>query len=369
MKDNLKKLKKSMSKDLKDDFIFLDVDDDISDVEYFISTGCTALDYTIANKRDGGIPVGKITTLSGQSSSGKSLMAIHACANAQKMGGLAIYLDAEHGFNDDFARRVGLDIEGDGFWLENPTSVESVFEFVFSLCHNIDEMKKNGEFTYKFVLIVWDSVAATACKADLEAENPDPTSSIGLKPRIISKNFSLLTQKAARKDIAFLCLNQLRSRIGGMPGQDPWVEPGGNALIFYPSVRVRLSSVGKKKDRDGNIIGVETQSQVLKTRFGPPFRKAEFPIYFTHGIDDADSVLSMLEEMKGIQSLSGGQKGTLLAFNGEPRELAIRKADFKSRYMNDEVFRDKVLGALDAVMKKDMGDPRLQEIETVKETE
>lgn len=361
-----------MAKAMKeDDYLLLDESLMEGEVDLFIPTGCKALDYIMSNRKDGGTPVSKIISIAGPPHSGKSLLAIHMCAEAQKMGGLCIYLDPENAFNDDFAQRVGLNIKDESFYRPQPPppTIEALFSFLFSFAHEMDEMKKAGEFPWKFVLVIWDSVASTPCKADIDAENPDPAANVGLKPRIISKNITTYLGTVANKDIALVCLNQLRARIGAMPGQDPWVEPGGNAIPFFSSVRLRIASIGKKKDASGEIIGVDTEVKVEKCRFGPPFRKCEFPIYFTHGIDDAESVLTMLEKKEGIKSFSGGPNGKMFHFIGEEKEKAIKKREWKKLYLNDKAFKEKVLEALDKVMKKDMSDPRLIDTEDVNEDE
>lgn len=359
-----------MAKSLKDDYVFLDGEDgSVDDVTTFISTGCTALDYIMTNRRDGGIPVGKIIEISGMPHSGKSLMAIHICAEAQRMGGLCIYLDPENAFSDDFAKRVGLDVDCDTFWMPKPPppTIEALFSFLFDLGHQIDELKKSKEWPYKFVVVIWDSVAATPCAADVQAENPDPGANVGLKPRIISKNLTTFLGMASKKDIALVCLNQLRNRIGAMPGQDPYVAPGGNAIPFYSSIRLRIKPTGKLKEKgdNGEIIGVKTEVKVEKTRFGPPFRKSEFPIYFTHGIDDPESIIDALEKKKGINVGSGGQKGKMIWFEGEPKESAIRKVDFKKQFLTDPVFKSRVLDVFEKVMTRDMTDPRLRDLDEV----
>lgn len=364
------KLKQEMRKSLKDDYIILSDSEGVDDVSIFVPSGCTALDYIMTNRRDGGYPVGKIVEITGMPHSGKTLLAIHACAEAQKMGGFCIYLDTENAFNEDFATRVGLNINDDSFWMpEPPPTIEALFKFLFDFCHQMDELKKKNEWPYKFVVIVWDSVASTPCYADVVSENPDPAANVGLKPRIISKNLTTFLGMAAKKDILLVCLNQLRNRIGVMPGQDPYVAPGGNAIPYCASIRLRLAPVGKLKEKGDNpeIIGVNTQVKVEKTRFGPSFRKAEFPIYFTHGIDDPESILDALEKRKGIQIFNGGPRGKLVAFDGENKENAIRKIDFKRQFLTDSVFKDKVMDAFEKIMKRDLSDPRLKELDSVNE--
>jgi recombination protein RecA len=358
----LNKVRTAMRKSLKDDFIFLS-DDNTSDVDIFIPTGCSALDYAMTNRRNGGVPVGKVMEISGQPGTGKTLLAIHICKETQKLGGLPIFLDTEHAFNEDFAQRIGLNMEPGLFWLENPGTVEGVFKFLFDLCHQIDALKKKNEWPFKFVTVIWDSIASTPCEADVKAEDPNPTATVGLKPRIISKNMATFVSMASKKDVAFVCLNQLRNRINAMPGQDPYIEPGGNAIPYCASLRIRITSTGKLKDKNDVIVGVKTEATVKKTRFGPPFQKIGFPIYFTHGIDDAESIIDSLEKKSGVDVINGGPKGKLIAFKGEGKDSAIKKMDFKMQFVRDAVFRERVLDALDKVAKRDMDDPRFQELE------
>lgn len=361
----MKDLRKKMTSDLKDSFVILNDDSDsISDVKHFVSTGCTALDYIISNRRDGGAAIGKITSISGLPASGKSLMAVHLCANAQKQGGLAIFMDTENAFNEDYAKRVGLNFEDDSFWYVNPPppDVESVFQFLFRLSSNIESLKKKGEWDYKFVLVIWDSLAATPCKADLEAENPDPASTVGLKPRVISKNLTTFLGSATKKEIGLVVLNQLRTNIKAQAFSDPWVEPGGNAVPFLASVRVRLASVGKLKTStpDKEIVGIETQATVIKTRFGPPFRKVTFPIYFTHGIDDPEAILGCLEKSNAMGVSKAGPKQLWFL---DDKETKYSRIEFKKNFVEDPVFRSRVLDVFETAMTKDLGDPKFKELE------
>jgi recombination protein RecA len=362
-KKSLSSLIKGMKKNLKDDdYILLDEDGSIDDVTTFLPSGCTALDYLMSNRKNGGYPVGKIVEIAGPPHSGKTLLAIHACAEAQKAGALCVYLDPENAFNEDFAKRIGLDLAANSFWYVKPPppTIESLFDFLFKLSNQIDELKKEKQWPFKYVLVIWDSVASSPPKQDSEQENPDPGANVGLIPRIISKNLRTFLNIAAKKDILLLCLNQLRNRISVMPGQDPWTTPGGNAIPFYSSVRLRIKGLGKIKDSSGEIIGVNTEVKVEKTRFGPPFRKAEFPIYFTHGVDDPECIINCLEEKKAVETINGGPKGKFIAFSGEPRENAIKKSEFKKLFLTDEKFKNKALDAFEKTMVKNL-DPRFEE--------
>lgn len=367
----LSSLFKEMRKSLKDDdYILLEEDGSTDNVTTFLSSGCTALDYIMSNRRNGGYPVGKIVEIAGPPHSGKTLLAIHACERAQRDGGLCIYLDPENAFNEDFAKRIGLNLESDSFWYVHPPppTIESLFNFLFDLSNQIDKLKKDGEWPYKFVLVVWDSVASSPPKEDSEKENPDPSSNVGLVPRIISKNLRTFLGLAAKKDILLMCLNQLRNAINIMPGQDPWRTPGGNAIPFYSSIRLRIKGIGKIKDSTGEIIGVNTEVKVEKTRFGPPFRKAIFPIYFTHGVDDPECIINSLEEKGAVETINGGPKGKFILFSGEPKENAIKKSEFKKMFLSDEKFKSKTLDVFEKAMVKNL-DPRFEDNDISKSDE
>lgn len=363
------KFLKGVRNDVKDEYVFLEEDGTIEDVTTFVPSGCSALDYIMTNRKDGGYPVGKIIEVTGMPGTGKTLVAIHACAEAQKKGALCIYLDPENAFQDDFAKRVGLDITAPSFLRPSPPppTIEALFNFLFSISNQIDEMKKAGEWPFTFVFVVWDSVASTPPQEELEKTNPDPTATVGLVPRVISKNLKTFLTTMSKKDICLFILNQLRNNIKAMPGQDPYIPPGGNAIPFYASIRLRLKSIGRLKDKNGEVLGIETEVEVKKTRFGPPFRKATFPIYFTHGIDDPQSILDVIEKKEAMKVVNRGKLGKFIKFKEQTDEEAIKIVEFKRMFLNDESFRQKVMDLFEKAMTRDMSDPRLLELEVVKE--
>ena len=356
-------LEDTLKKELKEEVTFLFEDGDASDVKYFVSTGSTLLDYIISNRRKGGIPVGKITEISGLEGTGKSLLAMQICAEAVKMGGSAAFIDTEHAFSAEFAARVGLE-EGSNFRVIRPSSVEGVFETLFKIVHSLDEKKKSKETDIPFFVFVWDSVAQTPCKADLDTENTDPTATVGLKPRILSKNIATLLGSVGRKNVASVFLNQLRMNIGARPGQDKWVTPGGKAIPFASSVRVRLANAGKVKEKDA-IRGINVKAKCVKTRFGPPYRECNFPLYFTHGVDDWESIIDILSNHDKVIKQKGGRYGMMYRFADDPVEAKLPKLEFKKKLKTDSNLAEKAKKLLEEVMAVDLFDPDNAKIEII----
>lgn len=298
---------------------------------------------------------------------GKSLLATQICANAQKLGGLPIYIDTEHAFNTDFAKRLGLNIK-ENFLYINPSTVEDVFKSIFTIIHRLDDQEKKSKSKIPFIVLVWDSVAATPTKQDIDTENPDPAATIGLKPRILSKNIYTLLGMAGRKRVAQVFLNQLRTNIKAQPFQDPYLTPGGKAIPFAASVRVRIGTKGKIKV-DDSIVGIEAQAKCVKTRFGPPYRSCEFPIYFTHGVDDSEAIIDLLVDKDLIIAKSAGPKGKLLYLKGDAESTAVSKVELKKLYKNDKGTKKRIDDLLESVMVKDMIDPDTAELEIVQSQE
>ncbi len=279
-------------------------------VESFISTGSTLLDYTIANRRNGGIPVGRLTEISGEESSGKTLIAAHILANTQKLGGIAVYIDTEHSAQAKFMRRLGLD--WDRVIKPKPTTIEETFKTMEEVIIQAREYNEDKPLT-----IVWDSIAATPPLAEIEG-NYDPNSLMGVAAKAMSKGMRKLTEAVDYCKVTMVFLNQLRYKMQlEHKYADPWVTPYGKAVPFHASIRVRLNSFTKVKaseDKDAEVIGIWTRAHIKKSKIGPPERKAEFPILFASGIDDAGSIYDYLH----TQSLLSKEKGkSTLTLNGK----------------------------------------------------
>lgn len=285
-----------------------DDDDNPTDVKEFISTGNTLLDYIISNRRDGGIPVGKLTEISGEEASGKSLLCAHLIAEVQRQGGIAIYIDTENSANPDFLSRVGVDIKKMVYL--QPGCCEDVGDAIVKTI-----VMARAKARKKKILVVWDGIAATPTRSELEGSF-DLNMNLQLeKSKVLSKMMRLISDTVGKEQVALVFTNQLKTKIGVMYG-DPMTTPGGKAVPYAASVRLRLLAGKKKKeganpdapdndDAKGAIYGVHTVAKVVKNRLGPPFRRCEFDIHFATGIDDEGSWYDRLHEAGEIFSNAG----------------------------------------------------------------
>lgn len=256
-------------------------------IKRWVSTGSLYLDYIIANRRDGGYPEGRIIEIFGPPSIGKSHIATHLARSTQLLGGIVVYMDTENATQIENLHALGVDVSKRFVFCE-PATVEEVFQVAERTIKKVKEMSKEIPVT-----IIWDSVAASPPKAELEADYDKDL--VGTKARAISKGMRKITQLIGNENITFVCLNQTRVAIGQMFG-DPTTVPGGKAIPFHASVRIKLGAGKPIQDSDGRAIGINVSAKTVKNKVGYPFRTARFQIHFGKGIVEHEELFDMLRE-------------------------------------------------------------------------
>ncbi len=268
-----------------------------------VPTGSLSLDLALGI---GGLPRGRIIEVYGPESSGKTTLALHVIAEAQKMGGTCAFIDAEHALDPSYAKKLGCDI--DNLLISQPDAGEQALEIA-------DTLVRSGALD----VMVVDSVAALVPRAELEGEMGD--SHMGLQARLMSQALRKLTSSISRSKTIVIFINQIRQKIGVMFG-NPETTTGGNALKFYASVRLDIRRIGAIKDKD-EIMGNQTRVKVVKNKMAPPFRQVEFDIMYGEGVSKTGEILDL-----GVQANLVDKAGAWFSYKdqkiGQGRENAKR---------------------------------------------
>ena len=291
-----------------------------------IPTGSLALDAALGI---GGVPKGRIIEIYGPESSGKTTLALHIVAQAQKRGGEVAFVDAEHALDPDYAARIGVDI--DSMLVSQPDTGEQALEIT-------DALVRSGAVD----VVVVDSVAALVPKAELEGDMGD--SKMGLQARLMSQALRKLTAAVSKTRTTCIFINQLREKIGVMFG-NPETTTGGNALKFYASVRLDIRGSQAIKNGD-EVIGKQTKVKVVKNKVAPPFRRAEFDIMFGEGISRAGEIIDLGAEL-GIIKKSGSW------FSYNETKIAQGRDAAKQVILDNPELAEELEGLIFAELRKD----------------
>ena len=324
----------------------LSVDESPTHVKRWISTGSKLLDYICSNRSNGGLPEGRIVEIFGPPSIGKSHIATQIARTTQSMGGIVVYIDTENATSVENLGMLGVDVSKRFVYVDTHCT-EEVLSIAESTIMKAKAMDKDIPVT-----IVWDSVAASSPKAELLGDYDKE--SIGLQARAISKGMRKITGVIANQNVLFVILNQIRTKIGVMYG-DPDTTPGGKAIPFHASTRIKLGAGQQIKDGE-DVIGINVSAKTIKNKVAPPFRKINFEIHFGVGIKEHEQVFDLLrkhgpEIIEGKEiALSGtGAWKTLSVTNVDTGEVMIEKKFHKPKFdevmSNEEynVYIDKLL--------------------------
>ena len=310
----------------------LSEDESPTHVKRWISTGSKLLDYICSNRRNGGLPEGRIVEIFGPPSIGKSHIATQIARTTQQMGGIAVYIDTENATSVENLQMLGVDVSNRFVYVDTHCT-EEVFKVAESVILKSKGMDKDVPVT-----IIWDSVAASSPKAELLGDYDKET--IGLQARTISKGMRKITGVIGDQSVLFVILNQTRMKIGVMFG-DPTTTPGGKAIPFHATTRIKLGAGQQIKEGD-DVIGIHVSAKTIKNKVAAPFRTANFEIHFGVGIKEHEQIFDLLRK-HGPEIIDGneiavsgtGSWKTLSVTDTKTGEIIIEKKFHKPKF--DEI--------------------------------
>ncbi|MBC8042660.1 MAG: recombinase RecA [Rhizobacter sp.] len=318
-------------------------DDAIAQVQT-TSTGSLSLDFALGV---GGLPKGRIVEIFGPESSGKTTLTLHVIAEAQKIGGIAAFIDAEHAFDQAYAKNLGVDVKS--LLVSQPESGEQALSIV-------EQLVRSGALE----VIVIDSVAALVPQAEIEGEMGD--SHMGLQARLMSQALRKLTAAISRSNCIVIFINQLRDKIGTMGYGDPTTTTGGKALKFYSSVRLDIRRIGQIKEGT-EVIGNRTKVKVVKNKVAPPFREVEFDIIYGEGISRIGEMIDI-----GVEHAIIKKAGAWFSYEGD--KMGQGREAVKTLLKTDKAMYDRIYGQVrEAMMAAKLDPDSVPEVEEEEEPE
>ena len=299
-------------------------------VKRWVSTGCKQLDYIVSNRPQGGLPEGRIVEVFGPPGIGKSHIAIQVARSTQQMGGIVVYIDTENATSVENLSLLGVDISKRFVYVDTHCT-EEVLSIAEATIMKAKAMDKDVPIT-----IIWDSVAASSPKAELIGDYDKE--SIGLQARAISKGMRKITGVIANQNVLFLILNQTRTKIGVLYG-DPTTTPGGKAIPFHSSVRIKLGAGQRIENKDKEVIGIHVSAKTIKNKVSAPFRACSFEIHFGVGIKEHEQMFDLLRKYgegsingKTIKVSGTGAWKLLEVTDDKTGEVLVEKKFYKSDF-------------------------------------
>ena len=315
----------------------LETDESPTHVKRWIGTGSQQLDYIVSNRRNGGLPEGRIVEIFGPPSIGKSHIAIQIARCTQRLGGIVVYIDTENATSVENLQLLGVNISKRFVYVDTHCT-EEVLSIAESTIMKARAMDKDVPIT-----IIWDSVAASSPKAELNGTYEQ--NSIGLQARAISKGMRKITGVIGESNTLFVILNQTRTKIGVMFG-DPTTTPGGKAIPFHASVRIKLGAGQQIKNKDKEVIGIHVSAKTIKNKVSAPFRSCNFEIHFGKGVYEHEQVFDLLRkhgpavirDTQEVEISGTGAWKKLIVVDTTTGEQLVEKKFYKADF--NDVWRD-----------------------------